>query len=51
MSENAFVTALTEVKAVRSVTDVGVKKLNKCWKEDVLLPESIGKSFGAKEVS
>ena len=51
MSKNAFVAAVTEMRAMGSVADVGVEKLNKCWEKNVLLPESLKEPSGPEKVT
>ena len=51
LPKNAFVTAVTEIRTVGSVADVGVEKLSKCWEKNVLLPESLEEPSGPKKVT
>ena len=51
LTKDAFITAETMMRAVRSVSKVGVAELDKSGDENVLLCEGVEKTSRRKEVS
>ena len=51
LPENAFVAANAVMRALWSVANVGVEKLNESWKEDMLPFEGIVQASGGEKVS